>query len=59
MTLDGIVDDLHYLNGRARYADPIAANPMTLRGQIAENDVSVSIVFLSSFLGYFHLFDVA
>ena len=40
MTLESIVDDLQYLNGKSKYADPIAANPVTLRGQIAENEVS-------------------
>ncbi len=41
VALDSIVDDLYYLNGRAAYADPIAANPATIRGQIAENNVRI------------------
>lgn len=47
MALDSIVDDLYYLNGRAAYADPIAANPTALRGQIAENNVSLSLALIS------------
>ncbi len=38
-TLDGLLEELHYLQNQVEHADPIAANPDALREQINENNV--------------------
>ena len=38
--LDGLLEELHYLHNQVEHADPIAANPDSLREQINENNVS-------------------
>ena len=44
-TLDGLLEELHYLHNQVEHADPIAANPDSLREQINENNVSKSSTF--------------
>ena len=39
-TLDGLLEELHYLHNQVEHADPIAANPDALREQVNENNVS-------------------
>ena len=39
-SLESLVEELHYLCDQVQYADPIAANPDTLREQMADNNVS-------------------
>ena len=38
-SLDGLVEELHFLHDQTAYADPVAANPDALRDQIFENNV--------------------
>ena len=45
-TLDGLLEELHYLHNQVEHADPIAANPDSLREQINENNVSRKLVLL-------------
>ncbi len=40
-TLDGLLEELHYLQNQVEHADSIAANPDSLREQINENNVGV------------------
>jgi dystonin len=36
-TVDGLLEELHYLQDQMVHADPVSANPDTLKNQIAEN----------------------
>ncbi|ELT90303.1 hypothetical protein CAPTEDRAFT_205084 [Capitella teleta] len=36
-TVDGLLEELHYLHDQTEHADPIAANPDALKNQIADN----------------------
>ena len=47
-TLDGLLEELHYLHNQVEHADPIAANPDSLREQINENNVSKNLKFQNS-----------
>lgn len=39
-TVDGLLEEMHYLSDQMQYADPVSANRDTLKDQIAENNVS-------------------
>ena len=42
-TVDGLLEELHYLHDQVEHADPIAANPDSLREQISENKVRIKL----------------
>ena len=37
--LDGLLEELHYLDDQTEHADPIAVSPDAIREQITENNV--------------------
>ena len=39
-TVDGLLEEMHYLHDQVQHADPVSANPDTLKEQISENNVS-------------------
>ena len=36
-----LLEELHYLYDQVEYADPVAANPDTIKDQMSENNVSL------------------
>ena len=47
-TVEGLLEELHYLHDQVQHADPIAANPEALKAQISENNVSSKKIYLWS-----------